>query len=55
MSRFLRNTLILAGVSLFAVVVPTLLTATGIMDAYMAGTGASAGEQTAADPAVMQQ
>lgn len=43
MSRFLRDTLILAGVSVFAVVVPTLLTASGAMDAYMAGIFSLAG------------
>ena len=36
-SKFLRNTLILTVVSVLAVLVPTVLSASGIMDAYVSG------------------
>lgn len=42
-NKFLRNTLILAVVSALVIVIPTVLTATGIMDAYSSGVFALAG------------
>ncbi len=42
-NKFIRNTLILSVVSLVVVAVPTLLTSTGIMDAYSSGVFALAG------------
>ena len=42
-NKFIRNTLILSVVSLVVIAVPTLLTSTGIMDAYSSGVFALAG------------
>ena len=42
-NKFIRNTLILSVVSLVVIAVPTLLTFTGIMDAYSSGVFALAG------------
>ena len=36
-NKFLQNTLILAGVAVFLIAVPTLLTAAGVLNAYSAG------------------